>query len=1031
MQPPARGHGGAGDDDPIVARIRAWSSRPTAETSLALFADLRRQPGLRGQHADLLTRAFQQRVSSETGGGERWASDPRVLVGLGRVQLQVGKLGDAQQTLVAAGRADPNAREPYRYLGEVLLRRGDAARAERMLEKAVEIERREPVAGDESAQEWLQRARGLKSLQDAQGEGAVAAEVASQLAARRASVPPPSRSLRPPAAAQPDARQGPYDDEPTHVGTVPENLRRLAMPGREPADPSAYQAEPDDEDNAATNEIPAVRPPSAAPNVAAPPVRRPPPAPRAAPANIALTPGVLADDSGRVPAQPAELFGSDQPTVRMADDAESVPRLRATPPRTDDPSPLPGPLPTKTGALRALKAQSVTLGEPRRDERLDTVRARPSVMPREAPAEPRREAWEPDRVLDALARAGVYEPEAAAVSPAQWAKNREVRHVRRRGGWIFLVLGFLVFGGVAGGIFGVRAYKVQSQRAAESAVGRAESAVRKASLPALAAAEKDLAEAFELDSRTLVGARVWLQDRVLRSYLWPSDNRKEGGLASALERAKSVGLPEPELAFARIALALSGDDTPSAAALAKTLDPGSAKEKVDAWRELTVGWVLERAGDARAVDRYAHAVRLDPDLVPARLSLAKLAAMSGDLARVDAETAGLPDELSATRQDLRALARLVASAPPEKPGLGDAPRPAGFGWIAPALVLADAGRSPEDRKRAGAQAVGLARDPGDLTRIGRLAAATGDEPTATRAALRALEASPIFPPARALGARLALSAGRSDDAARALDGVSSDGDAELGALRAWVAYERQDLVGVAAALDDPKVPAAAWESPENAPIVKPLRQALIFAKRSFTAKDRPALEELAGLGELGSWVAFDVAFGASDVATAESIAKAWGDEAAPRPARALRRARLARARGKADEADKLSRLAFEQSTVTPSALVERVLVLGALGKGADALALLGRYPLLAADEQPWLRAWATAQSGKIAEAKKQLAALAEPDKKAPWLVRRDALLAFAATNDKRAKALAKELVKERPGDPDVHAVAKALGLAKG
>jgi len=51
----------------------------------------------------------------------------------------------------------------------------------------------------------------------------------------------------------------------------------------------------------------------------------------------------------------------------------------------------------------------------------------------------------------------------------------------------------------------------------------------------------------------------------------------------------------------------------SQGALAKTLDPGAATTRLDAWRELAVGWVFERAGDARAVERYAHAVELDPD----------------------------------------------------------------------------------------------------------------------------------------------------------------------------------------------------------------------------------------------------------------------------------------------------------------------------------------------------------------------------------------------------------------------------------
>lgn len=1058
MQPPPRGRGpegpppggATGDDDPIVARIRAWARRPTAEDTIALLDELRRTPNVRGNHVDAVARAI----------GQRHAKDAAVLLGLGRLQLGIGKLSDAQQTLVNAGRADPSARGPYRYLGEVLLRRGDATRAERMLEKAVEAESRTGDHGDSSEEpstEWLLRARALRKVQDAQGEGAVAAEMAQILARKRGTFPPRT-SLRAPAPIDVES-----DDEPTQAGEIPENLRRRATPGfdtrlvaervsdepptvmRAPP-PQALLAQPTPPGLQASAALrpqptPAALKPRPTPPPLPPPSRPPPMFPPPAPQITELPrfddssrTRVDIDDSGDVLVSTGEYVATDNPTIRSSrdHDLDSVPRLPTAPPR--DNAPEPAPITTNTGRLRALKAQSVTLGEPQRDERLSTKPLRPTPAPgavrdREAGD---GDGWETKQVLEALARAGVYEKDAAAASPAQWAKGRElIPRPRRRGGWLYAVLAVLVIGGIGGAIYGGRAYKEQQRREADEATLRAETDVRKGNLDALANAEKDLGRAFELDSRTLRGARVWLQDRVLRSYVWPSEERREGGLASAIERAKTVGLPEAELAFARIALALSSDDTPSAAALAKTLDPGAAKDKNDAWRELTVGWVLERAGDARAADRYSHAVQLDPELVPARLSLAKLAALSGDSERVESLTKDFAGELTATRQDLLALAAFIKSGKIEKGGAPEPRRPSGFGWIAPALIVADPNAAIDARRKEASRAVGLARDPGDLTRIGRFAAAAGDEATASRAALRALEASPIFPPARALGARLALSVGRPDDAARALEGVISEGDPELAALRAWLAYERGDLGEVQRALEEPTVAGGALDRADLQPIVRPLRFAL--AKRnalSLNAKDKTELESLAALGELGPLVAFDIAVGALELQAAEAIAKKWTEDASQRPARALRLARLARLQGRAEDAEKMSRIAVEQATVTPAALIERVLVLGGVGKGADALALLSRYPLLAVDEQPWLRAWATAQAGKMADAKKQVEALKEPDKKAPWAVRRDALLALAATNDKRAKGYAKELAKERANDPDVRAIGRALGVLK-
>lgn len=296
MLPPPRGRSpsapqvGASDDDPLMSRIRAWARRPTAEGGLVLCEELLRHPGLRGAHVDLLARELRQAD----------LRDARIVLWVGRLQLTVDKLSDAQQTLVDAGRADPSAPEPYRYLGEVLLRRGDATHAARMLEKGVELElERGAPSGraggleEDSCAEWLLRARSLESVQRARGEGAVAAELALVLA--------------------------------------------------------------------------------------------------------------------------------DGHAAPMPEDQESVPRLRTTPPGSDDPSPLPGPLPTTTGALRALRAESVTLGEPTRDERFETQRARPMRSP---------------------SGEGVSSPAVVGLAPA-----------RRRGGWLYLLLALLVLGGIGAALY--------------------------------------------------------------------------------------------------------------------------------------------------------------------------------------------------------------------------------------------------------------------------------------------------------------------------------------------------------------------------------------------------------------------------------------------------------------------------------------------------------------------------------------------------------------------------------------------------
>ena len=1068
MQPPrgnaSPGGVGPGPDD-VVDRIRGWAKRPTAEATIALCDELRAHAEVRGNHVDVLAKAVAQ----------RHAKDSRVLLALGRLQLAVGKLADAQQTLVTAGRLEPQSRTAYRYIGEVLLRRGDAARAEKMFSRCLEIDRATGESIDDGTDEWLRRARANRPLQDQKGEGAVAADIAAQFPPTgpgRRSTTGPRQSLRAPAAVV-----SPTDDEPTQAGVIPDALRPQL---KAPPPRTSASSRPEDQQTAPGVYVPPPsRPPPPKPVSSLPPPippRAPTPAPTPAvrgPAPIAVRPlegrvsapsdarsllplGELSDMT-TLPVADGELIeAGDNPTIRLDRELDSEPRMGAPPRAADDASPLPSAPPPGAGAkprpIPAISASAVTFG----DDEVTTLIAPPRESrgasvpaPADAPARSDRagaagtlgdRAWPTEHVLDALADAGIYERGAAAASPAAWMRRRDIARPGRRGS-IAIYVGLFAFvgGGIAGGLWYGQSQKRKHRDEAETRAQHAEALVEQSGLGALTEAEVDLGRAFELDSRTMRGARVWLEDRVLRSYVWPTENRREGGLASAMERGKAVGLGEADMAFARIALALSSDDTPGAAAMAKSLDPGTATDKNAAWTELSVGWVLERAGDARAVERYAHAAALDPQLVPARLYLAKLAALAGDAERVTTLTKDVSDDLAPTRDDLLALAGSVQGAPSApKPGRDDARRPNGFGWIVPALVVGDPKAPADARKAAAEKAVQLADSPADLTRVGRLAASAGDEATASRAALRALEVSPIFSPARALAARLALLVGRPDDAARALENAASE--PEINALRGWLAYERGDLPAVQKALDDPTLgkdgDTPSIERADLASIVKPLRFALAIAQRpsaTLSAKDAAELPTIGALGELGPLVAFDVAIDGGDLKDASAIAASWGSETAnleARPLRALRLARLARMTGRGEDADRLSRIAVEQATVVPRALVERVLVLGALGKGADALALLGRYPLLATDEQPWLRAYANAQAGKTADAKKLVADLKDPDRKtATWAVRRDALLAIAAAgDDKRAKPMAHDMLRERPNDPDVQTVAKSLGV---
>src|SRR5690606_11833979 len=60
--------------------------------------------------------------------------DVGALLAAARMYTDSGRLDDAQSVLLSAGRIAPREADVYRWLGEVLLRRCDAERAEKVLE---------------------------------------------------------------------------------------------------------------------------------------------------------------------------------------------------------------------------------------------------------------------------------------------------------------------------------------------------------------------------------------------------------------------------------------------------------------------------------------------------------------------------------------------------------------------------------------------------------------------------------------------------------------------------------------------------------------------------------------------------------------------------------------------------------------------------------------------------------------------------------------------------------------------------------
>src|SRR5207247_1235952 len=121
--------------------VEAWRRSPDERATIAL--------------CDRLGGTNEPKLVEEIGktASTRHGSNPNVLMAVGRMYLGASRLGDAQGLLVAAGKMAPRNGEVYRWLGEILLRRGDAERALKVLDRAIDLGRT-----DGETELWRERA---------------------------------------------------------------------------------------------------------------------------------------------------------------------------------------------------------------------------------------------------------------------------------------------------------------------------------------------------------------------------------------------------------------------------------------------------------------------------------------------------------------------------------------------------------------------------------------------------------------------------------------------------------------------------------------------------------------------------------------------------------------------------------------------------------------------------------------------------------------------------------------------------------
>jgi predicted Zn-dependent protease len=884
--------------NPIDELVRAWRQDPSPAATVALCDALSANP----------TGSLVQQVGEFA--KHRHAGDVAVALSVARMYIEANRFTDAQAVLVEAGKQAPREGKVYRWLGEVLLRRGDAQRAEKALARAMHL-----GAGDRDLKAWLDRARAYCPVQASEGANAVALEVARVMPTKKRPTMAP-----PPIRLQADSEETEQDVfERVHTSEI---------------------------------DFP-----------------------------------------------PRSTGANDDPPTRID--------------RGGDPGSRPAPH-GRNGATAAYGS----VHEAGQTGGAAAAKNKPPVP-------------HPRDVLDALALAGMYEERLdTAASASAWAKA--ARGPRRKGGPTLIAAMVLFLAGSVGTYLFYRQKRAQEHLQAEALLATVETRLRAAKPSELADAENELGQAFRLESRSRRAALDWARERAMMGLV---KSGADIAFEDAMSRAKEVGVPEDKFAFARVASFLFQGDTAGAAAALSRWEGSAAG---DEWYQMVAGATLERAGDPRARERYATATKLDPELVAAKIALARAAAVEGDTQ----EAMRLAKSLRQAMPDRAEPIALVAlawgrdprredlPAPPEVEELAkrEAELPSGLKFVPHAIAALraldkpDAGH-PGDGRSEIQDGIAVADSPGAAVWLGAIAITMGDESLARKAALLGLQFSAAYEPARALAARVALLGGRLDEALKATEDL--DVSPDVAVVRAASSYERVDVDGAMRALE---------ALPPNARKL-PLLAALDLADAVLSGRLRLDPAKLLTLAaDDAPWadlVAMDVALDAGDLTSAEKIATRWGKDAESQALRALRLARLARYQGRLDAADALSQTALAHATVTPRVLWERVYLLVAKGRSAEAAPLLARYPLVLGPLATWLSAYAVASGGNVDAAKARTSSIDPPPRGAPLEARVVAAAAFGAMKDRRRGfEYAKDALAAGNLHPDLVAAALSLGLRR-
>ncbi len=1050
--------------------LQSWRSNPDADATIAVCS--------------YLGNSKRDELIREVGASaETWhAGDGAVMLAVGRMYLEAEMLQEAQTSLVAAGKANAGDPSAFRFLGEVLLRRGDALRADKVLARALQL-----GATADDVELWHERAVLYSALQKRVGPEAVAAEVARSMP-RHVSVPPgpssdpfPGFGLEESTKTKPRNQPLPVRAEARPAVAVSRKPTLLGLADSAPlprfhSSDSLSARASEDSIRLSDSDLEETSNPGRL-LINAPPGGLPPPpavgasdvaealansflAPKAKPA-AAAKPNLKSTQLGgfraaaagpaAVAAKPAlgrPLTATKAPAPAKAsvppqfDDAVTVvtpppfaaqlmPRGMPTParpmpaaaPRLPAPAPAPPPAPVRS----ALASEPLpSFAAPAETVSAFAATALPAPLQRVPSAPP-----PPPRPAHVLAGGGDPLNPAPAVVLEHLARVGlyepgggatpawETPPRQKSRGAIAILIATVLIAAAGGGTYEYsRRLKARRAIEADTLNSQVDKLLKTGNPSDLKSTDARLTHSFELDSRSQRAGRLWLQNRVLNALLLAGETR---GIDAAVYRGRQVGLPEKELLVGKIASFLvEGDVAGGAAVLARSdQDAGT-----DAYYQLAAAAVLERAGDPRAIERYQAAVQLAPDLEPAEMLLARLVLLErgSDAAKPIIESLRKKSGDTPSTRALSALSWVVSHDRPDE-------------------LPTEAQLQPTD----------AAQLPAPLAAVPAMVDAAKalnkqDLPAASKAIDSAI----------ALAMTPALAAGLGFLAIEAGDEVVAR-KAALRALQFSGVYPRARTLAARVALLGGRIDEAqkaieeldpasadvavvravvAYESLETQDLkgalealgntaVGPAFSALDAAPGVITGAAFPPADKLVDMAApdkpWGELVAVDAAIETGNLAMAEKLLGKRSLETL-RPVHLRRLARLRRLQGKLDEALRASAAAAEGGMALPL-LLERVYELLAKDDVASAKQLAAKYPSLLGPLSGWVGVLTDVASKQAASATVRLAKLDLPPEESPIAVRVLVARALMSGKDKRSKVFLTALLKKLPKNPDVLAAA--------